>query len=79
MMQVMLFVRRTRQGHAVLDRNLETKSYVTVYSRESLFITTRLRSVEVLLTTDKASIQASLLVVEGGLHFSINTYRSIVH
>ena len=65
MMRVMLFVRRTRQGHAVLDRNLETKSYVTVYLCESLFITTRLRS-EFLLTTDKASIQASLLVVEGG-------------
>jgi len=65
-MRVMLFVRRaSRQGHAVLDRNLETKSYVTVYLCESLFITTRLRS-EVLLTTDKASIQASLLVVEGG-------------
>jgi hypothetical protein len=67
MMRVMLFVRRTsRQGHAVLDRNLETKSYVTVYLCESLFITARLRSVEVLLTTDKASIQASLLVVEDG-------------
>jgi hypothetical protein len=67
MMQVMLFVRRTsRQGHAVLDRNLETNSYVTVYLCESLFITARLRSVEVLLTTDKASIQASLLVVEDG-------------
>jgi hypothetical protein len=66
MMRVMLFVRRaSRQGHAVLDRNLETKSYVTVYLCESLFITTRLRS-EFLLTTDKASIQASLLVVEGG-------------
>ena len=66
MMRVMLFVRRTRQGHAVLDRNLETKSYVTVYLCESLFITARLRSVEVLLTTDKASIQASLFVVEDG-------------
>jgi hypothetical protein len=37
-----------------------------MYLCESLFITTRLRSVEALLTTDKASIQASLLVVEGG-------------